>query len=153
MVKLDWYGLKVTPWDDVIDGRKILDRIEEIEGDQVTDEGEEIPDDEWPEDVRTERRVLAELVEAIGEQACRDGVTLIRESHFRDYIEEFYADCGSEYHEERGHPHYDMRRVPWDELMSRAPFKFIDWDAVADDEQSDYQETTFEGTTYYYLEP
>lgn len=156
MEKLDWHwlGLKVSPYDDVIDTRTIVARIEEIESEQITGEGDEIPPAEWPDDIRDEHRVLLELAEEIGEIACRDGVTLVRDSHFAEHIQDEFLEIGPEYHEQDPNVRWhSLIPVSREELFSRDPFKFIDWDAVAEDHWSNYSQVEFLGTTYLYLEP
>lgn len=155
MEKLDWYGRPVTPYDDIIDTRKIIERIEEIESEYDDGEGETHGIGIWAPLDREEWVTLTDLLSEIGEDACRDGVTLIRESYFKDYVREGYGEIGPELHEYRsksGRATWDMEyvRVEWDELMSRPPFNCIDWEAVAEDERSDYSIVEFLGTTYYY---
>lgn len=157
MEKLDWFGLAVSPYDDMINGRKILERIEEIESEHMDEEGEVHGIGIWSKDDRDEWTTLTGLVAEIGEQHCRNGVILIRENHLRDHIKEEYDEIGGELYEYnsrypgRGEPQY--RHVPWDELMNRPPFSCIDWDRVASECESDYSIVEFEGTTYYYEEP
>jgi hypothetical protein len=95
---------------------------------------------------------LAEIVDEIGDVACRDGVTLVHERYFRDHIKDGYMEIGGEYHE-YSHKGHKMVHVPLGELYSRPPFNRIDWDAVASDEESYYSQTEIDGDTYYYLEP
>lgn len=156
MNKLDWHGLKVDPWQDTIDARDIAKRIEEIEFDHMVDG--EFDVSTWEPDEAHEYRVLTELLNELPDNAARYGMTMIRESYFRDHIREEYGEIGPELYELRsrsGNATWDMEltRVPWDELMSRRPFSCIDWDAVAEECRSDYTSVEFEGTTYYYQEP
>lgn len=152
MEKLDWHGLKISPWENIIDGRMILDRIEEIESGQVTDTGDEIPGTEWPDDARTEHRVLGELVYEIGEQSCRNGVTLVRESYLTEHIRDEHLEIGPEFWEQDPDCRWEkLIRVSRDELYQRSPFNKIDWEAVAEEHRSDYSIVEFLGTTYYYV--
>lgn len=151
MRKLQWWGRAISPYDDVIDGRMILDRIDEIELGHIDDEAEFRPDTMSCED-SVEHGVLCELRNGIGERHCRDGVTLIRESYFRDHIKQEYEDAGSEYYEYNPNTcRHEL--VPWSDLMQRLPFSHIDWEAVAQAEQYGYLSLEFKGTTYYYREP
>lgn len=139
--------------DDLVDTRKLIERIEELELDHMDGDGIMTDVGLWDTVERVEYRGLAGLVEKIGEEACRDGVTLIHEAYFRDHIKEEYLEIGGEYHEEVPRSNGKMRYVPLVELYSRRPFNSIDWDAVASDEESDYSQVEIDGATYYYQEP
>jgi hypothetical protein len=137
---------------DIVDTRMIIERIEELESDHMEDDGDMINVGLWDTAERAEYQGLMEIIEEIGEQACRDEVTLIHERYFRDYVKQYYIDAGREYHEVTGRFRREMRHVPMEEMITRAPFKHIDWQAMADEDQSDYQEIGIDGDTYYYEE-
>jgi hypothetical protein len=144
----------IDPNADVISGRKILDRMEELESEHWDpDTDETIPRERWDVDANNEWVILSDLVEEIGEQACRNGVTLIRESYFRDYVKDEYREIGGEYYEAERPYGYAYVRIPSEELYRRSPFNHIDWDAVAEDERSGYSIVEYNDVTYYYQEP
>lgn len=142
---------------DIVDTRNIIDRIEELESENTDDDGEEFDITLWSDDDRTEYRGLQEIVTEVGEDACRDGVVLIHERYFTAHIKDLYLEIGGEYYEDetdhRGHPTYRKRHVQNDELFARAPFRHINWDAMASEDASDYSELEVDGHTYLYMEP
>ena len=144
--------MKLFP-DDAVDTSRILDRIEEIENDYLTydAEGEDaglLPEDEWTTDDRTEITRLRGIIETVGEVSARDGVALIHERAFRDYIREGYQD-GPELYQYSGQTH----RYELIDIYASPPFNHIDWDAVAEDDRSSYTPIEIDGDTYYYLAP
>jgi len=62
-----------------------------------------------------------------------DGVTLINETHFEDYAQEYAADVLG----------IDTRRNAW-------PLNCIDWAQAAVQLQSDFSQVEIEGETYYF---
>jgi hypothetical protein len=141
--------------DDIIDTRAILERIEEIESDNTDDEGEVHGLGAWPESDRKEWHGLTEIIEAVGEEASREGTALIRESYFVQYIEDEWLEIGDELYEMKsrsGSATWDMEPVLIErgELLMRSPFCFIDWKRVADDVWSGYLQLVIDGTTYLY---
>jgi hypothetical protein len=154
----------ITNQDDIIDSREIIDRIEELgdellacfneqqetEGFTVSDESEEIYQADsvadglfqnWLKDCRIEEaeeyKALAELANQ-GQSESSDwtyGETLIRRSHFVDYISELIHDC------------YEMPK----ELTSGDwPFRHItiDYEAAANEAEQDYSSVDFDGVEY-----
>lgn len=154
MADLSKWDHKINPFQDLLDTREIMDRIEEIESEYLdTETGEPITaPGAWEDGDRAEWEGLQEIISAVGEVASRRGVTLIRESYFAEHIKDEYLEIGPELHEFDPNA-YRYRRVPLDELFSRMPFDRIDWKAVAEDCRSDYSIYEFDGVTYYYLEP
>jgi len=119
--------------DDVIDSRGVIKRIEELasERDDAAEAGGEALVS-WEHEYGDELKALESLAdEASG---CRDweyGETLIRDSHFTRYAEEFANDIG---------------RVNGD---LEWPLCHIDWEAAAEDLQQDYTSVEFDGVTYW----
>lgn len=73
---------------------------------------------------------LQSLLDDVGSEASH-GVTLVREDHFADYVEQFLTDCGEI---PRDFPNYIV----------------IDWEATADNVREDFNSVTYEGETYLY---
>lgn len=152
---MSWHNLAsdVSNLCDIINTRQVLERIEELESDHCDDDGEQIMSDLWDADDREEWSTLHRLIEELrndANEAVENGVILIRETYFADYIREFYSDCP------RGLYRYNDKTgghelISWDQLMSEDPFKHIDWAAVAEDERSGYSIFGYDGITYYYL--
>jgi len=110
-----------TKFDDVIDSRDIIARIEELEADDDRDED----DDE-------ELRILQDLaLEAAVSSDWEYGETLIRDSYFREYAEQLADDLG-----------YTHRACSW-------PYTCIDWDSAARELQVDYFTVEFDGVQYW----
>ena len=106
--------------DETIDSRDIIERIEELEGNQ----------DSLTNDEAEELAILLELQqEAKGADDWEHGVTLIRETYFTDYCKEMLEDCGE-----------IPRGLPW--------YIAIDWDETADNIRQDYWEVDYDGVTY-----
>jgi len=118
-----------THYDDVIDSRDVIARIEELEAALEGDDAAEDPD---PADVR-ELAVLRALAEEGADYATdwEYGAQLIRDSYFVTYAEELADDIGAV-----------KRDAPW-------PCNFIDWDAAADALKEDYTEVNFDGVAYW----
>jgi hypothetical protein len=129
-------------YDDVIDVRDIIERLEELES--LLDEYLAKHDDscigDWAEVSPEEHKELSMLVSLMEEMAGYGGdeqwrgdwypLTLIRESHFTDYTEELVRDC------------YQLTGLP--------DFVHIDWEATARDVQVDYTPIDVDGATYFY---
>lgn len=143
---------EITNYQDVIDSRDIIARIEELEEerqgllDQIEDlEGEDLTGEEQEslEEAKSsltefdeseegqELKTLQNLAEqGEGSADWQYGETLIRESYFTDYCEELVGDIG------------DLPR----EIPS---YIVIDWDATAENIKADYSEIDFDGVSYY----
>ena len=106
---------------DIIDSRDVIARIEELE------EDEEKTDDE-----KEELKVLKELAKE-GEDSADwpYGETLIRDTYFNEYAEQLAEDIGAI------------------DSNAKWPLNHIDWDAAADELQSDYMTVDFDGREYY----
>lgn len=75
--------------------------------------------------------VLETLLKEIGSEA-EDGVTLINELHFGNYIKEFCIESFG-----------DVDFKKW-------PFYCIDWKHACDEARHDYVTIDLDGTTFYY---
>jgi len=138
---------------DIIDSRDIVERIEGIEealscdecggptnlaGDLLVCEDEDcnaerpVSDDERDEhDVRAELLALVEEIEGYSGDTARDGITLIRDSYFKEYAQELAEDTGA-IGSERQWPTY-----------------CIDWEWAARELQQDYSAVEYDGVTYW----
>lgn len=130
----------ISPTDNVIDSRDVIERLEELEAEL----SERVPDNErgnsdnpawkeWEEsDEAQELKFLQTLVDEL-EGYCDDwkyGVTIIHENYFTDYTKELLVDCD-----------YLPKDLP--------SWIVIDWEETADNVKVDYTEAEFDGVTYY----
>jgi predicted RecB family endonuclease len=118
----------IDKYQDVMDSRDIIERIEELEAEikSVEDEGSECD----PE-VHDELRALVDLAqEASASPDWTYGEALIRDSYFEEYAEQLADDMGVEVKDE------------W-------PYRHIDWVAAARELQQDYFDVNFDGVTYW----
>jgi hypothetical protein len=110
-----------TNYDDVIDSRDIIERIELLQGLDDRDEEE-----------REELEALEALAaDASGSPGWQHGETLIRDSYFKEYAQELAEDCGMLEH-----------ATAW-------PLTCIDWDHAARELQYDYTAVEFGGVSYW----
>jgi antirestriction protein len=114
---------------DIIDTRDIIARLEELEA--TADEFAGCAND-------VEHSQLTALLEALqglgGDEQWRGNwypVTLIRDSHFRDYAEELADECGL---------------IPKD---AKWPLNCIDWEQAARELRYDYSGVNIDGVTYW----
>lgn len=153
--------------DDIIDLRAVIDRIEELQADYppaVDDDCDDrlfAPVSTWSADDRAEweslRALIAECESVIGDD-LRDTPVLVRESHWQAYAKDWYADTwGAPWIKRNryGDPEYDQVNhhyvgVSWSEVMDTEPFKFIDWEAAAENLRSDRPEIEWDGVTYIF---
>jgi hypothetical protein len=137
---------EISNFDDIIDSRDVIARIEALESDVETltemRERETLTEEE-----QGELRDLAETVEdnagelatlrALAEEGANNaddwqyGETLIRDSYFVTYAEELADDIGA-----------IDQNAGW-------PLRHIDWDAAADELKQDYSEIDYDGVTYW----
>lgn len=132
--------------DDIIDSRDIIARIAELEGER----DDYVPDDaddnmladpvdfsrqEWaianPDDASELATLIALADEASGYSDWTHGATLIRDSYFVTYAQQFAEDIGAIQDE------------------SSWPCTCIDWEEAARQLQQDYTSVEFDGTTYW----
>lgn len=120
----------ISNWDDVIDSRDVIDRIDELKDERDDLEGDAITKFDESDDGQ-ELKVLQALAEEASGYAAdwEHGETLIRESYFVKYCQDLLDDLG--------------------ELPKDLPsYIAIDWDETADNLKVDYTEVDFEGVTY-----
>lgn len=114
---------------DVIDTRDLQDRLEEIEYDL---ESLDLSADER-NDLMVELKAIQEVkaeVDGYAGDTFQDGVQLIAEQDFPEYIQELLEEVG------------DVPKLP--------SYVQVDWDATAENLRVDYTEVEFEGTTYLF---
>lgn len=107
--------------EDIIDSRDIVERLRELGG--------------LDEDDSDEFDSLSNLVDTIndyGGDSAEDGVTLIRDSYFETYAQEFAEEIGA---------------IGSD---GRWPTYCIDWEWAARELQADYSALSFDGVTYWF---
>ncbi|MDV6975317.1 antirestriction protein ArdA [Mycobacterium intracellulare] len=126
---------------DIIDVRDIIERVEALEetsngsvvdgsaGDEY--EGHEDDHEEYAE----LKALLDELRDNGGDERWRGDwypVTLIRDSYFKEYAQDFAEEIGA---------------VPSEYTW---PTSYIDWDAAVRDLKMDYTSVEYDGVTYWY---
>jgi antirestriction protein len=112
----------IDKYDDTIDSRDVIERIEELRA-----------DDSRTDDETAELRAL-EALQGEAEGYCPDwsyGATLIRDSYFVTYAQELADDLG-----------LIPRDAGW-------PCTCIDWDQAARELRMDYTAVEFDGITYW----
>lgn len=145
---------KFSNFDDVIDSRDIIERIEELEGERealqetinnmntasaygLEKETEAIAAlAEWDADNLKELQTLQALAsEAEHSSDWSYGETLINETYFTDYIEQLIDEC------------YEMpKQMNSDEWPYR--HVTIDYEAAAEEAKADYSEVNFDGVIF-----
>lgn len=140
--------------EDVLDTRDLHWRLDDIQTDHVTDDGDDIPREEWPANDRAEFDMLTALLEAVDRDAwgpTEDGVTLIREDYFVDFLRSDYGDrYDGNWYRDEGSFRANYEQMSWSDITSTMPFRFIDWDAVAEHDRSGYGDVEYDGVTYLY---
>jgi hypothetical protein len=112
----------VDNYQDILDSRDIIDRIEELEADEESLEPGE----------KDELGALRKLAgEAGSSPDWGYGETLIRGSYFRDYAQKIAEDCGM-----------IKSDCSW-------PYTCIDWDQAANELKMDYFRVDFGGVDYW----
>lgn len=118
----------ISSYDDIIDSRDVIERIEWL-SDNDNYEDSEISRD----DVTKELTALTDLAKQ-GEDYLEDwqyGVTLVRDSYFETYAQEFAEE---------------LDLIP---ANTAWPFTCIDWEQAASELQIDYTDIEFSGVTYW----
>ena len=136
---------EITKYDDIIDSRDVIARIEELEGERDSQADPTGPEDtadaiaarvaEWDaSDEGTELKALQALAsEAEGYAAdWQYGEALIRDSHFEEYAQQLADDICST----------PTIAIQW-------PYTCIDWAQAARELQQDYTAVSFSGVTYW----
>lgn len=125
----------VSNSDDIIDSRDVIARIDELECEReaLADDPEHADDLlVWDDDNAEELAALKALQEeAEGYSDWRHGATLIRDSYFEDYAQQFAEDIGAINDD-----------ATW-------PATCIDWKQAASELQQDYTSVEFDGVTYW----
>ena len=133
----------ISHHDDIIDSRDIIERIEELEGEQSDLLGcavgpEDLGDDAraeylaWEDEHGAELDTLRKLAEeASGSPDWQYGEALIRDSYFEDYAQELAEDIGAV-----------KRDASW-------PNNCIDWAQAARELKMDYFSVDFDGVEYW----
>lgn len=115
------YTSPITASEDIIDSRDVIGRIEYLDG----------FDDEEALAELAALKALAEQCENGGVEDWQYGATLIRDSYFVTYAQEYAEDVVE-----------GMSDARW-------PFTHIDWEAAADELKMDYTSVDFDGVTYW----
>lgn len=111
--------------EDVLDSRDVIERLQELTD---LEEAGELDEDEAEE--LTSLKNFADE----GANSASDweyGATLVRDSYFTEYAEEFAEEIGA-----------IPPSVQW-------PMTCIDWEAAANDLREDYSQVDFDGVTYW----
>lgn len=141
---------------EVIDSRNVAQRLDDLADEYVDSEGEAIPVESWPTVARHEHAALTELLKDIGDNlengwdlsANGDCLTLVRDDHLNDYVQQDYADTygGDLYTKDMIGREVNLS---WSDVMEREPFCWINWETVADAWRDRCAEITYHGVTYY----
>jgi hypothetical protein len=129
---------EITTSDDIIDSRDVIARMDYLRSFCEDEDGEILTPETAPEDHAN----MDEIEEYAKLQALCDeaedyssdwkyGATLIRDSHFQAYAQDFAEDIGA-----------IDRNAEW-------PLGCIDWEKAADELKSDYTAVEFDGVTYW----
>lgn len=131
---------KISNFDDVIDSRDIIARIEELQEErssyleEFSEDERETRAEHWNECTPEGDELAAlEALAEEGEQYAADweyGETLIRYSYLTEYVQQLLEDCGVI---PKNIPHYVE----------------IDWEATARNVKADYTEIDFDGVAYF----
>jgi len=125
--------MTISKYDDTIDSRDIIARIEELESEQTDWNDDEDNIIRWNVEFADDAEEL-DTLRAIAEECnygdWEYGSTLIRYSYFQDYVQEMLEDCGDI---PKALPHYIV----------------IDWEATARNISYDYTSVDFGDITYY----
>jgi antirestriction protein len=113
--------------DDIIDSREVIERIAELEA--VAEEGDSLLDQDERIDLEELRKLAAEASDYAADWEY--GETLIRDSYFVTYAQEFAEDIGA-VNPDAGWPN-----------------SYIDWERAARELRMDYTSVEFDGVTYW----
>lgn len=128
--------MAISNYDDVIDSRDVIERIEnlsQLRQPGPVDLGDDDDNDADQDDLFEELAALEKLAEQCGGYAddWEHGVTLIRDSYFETYAQELAEDIGAINSE-----------ATW-------PHNCIDWEQAARELRMDYTAVEFDGVTYW----
>lgn len=117
---------------DVLDSREIVERVAELRDPNADGFAGE---PEWLSEVEREELALLESLldqlRDVGGDSPEDGLTLVRDSYFVEYAQEFADEIGV----------FDNTNG-W-------PFSCIDWNRAARELRMDYSSVEFDGVTYW----
>lgn len=128
--------INVDNYQDILDSRDVIARIDELKSMIEAYEDEDEDNDLDADDAIEYREELTKL-EALAEEAAgyasdwTYGEALIRNSYFETYAEELADDLVE-----------GFREMRW-------PLNHIDWKAAAEELQQDYTEIDFDGVAYW----
>ena len=116
---------------DVLDSRDLLDELKTLKKEKELNKKLNIDVMDYEEE-RIE--AIEELIEEVGEDNFKMGVTFIRDNYWEQYCEDMAYDCG-----------YLDRQDDYNPLHYH-----IDWQGWADAVAMDYSQTEFNGDDYYW---
>lgn len=120
--------MEISNTTDILDSRDIIIYINELVG--VENRLDQL---NWSEYDVTEFETLSKFNEEgkmCFNSTWEDGITLVRETHFRDYAYEYADEIRSSH------------LMEW-------PFNHIDWDSATEQLKMDYTEICFGNVTYF----
>jgi hypothetical protein len=111
---------------DLIDTREIADRIEYL---QFLD-NDDIDPEFWEDEIEELAKLRQVMTDVFGSGADDDSVTLISDSYWKRYADEYADEVFS--------------------LDDTGAAQYFEYSRFADDYQSDFSELVFDGVTYWY---
>lgn len=124
--------MKISNYDDVLDSRDVIERIEELENElqAFIEETEGALPENFPEwaELKTLRTLANDAIQYSSDWEY--GETLIRYSYWENYVQGMLEDCGE-----------IPKDLPW--------YICIDWETTADNISQDYSIVEFDGVDYY----
>ena len=119
--------MSISNYDDVLDSRDIIERIEELEFLDATD-GDDTESFSGRDELKSLRTLAAECSSLSADWEY--GEVLIRYSYWENYVREMLEDCGD-----------IPNDLPW--------YIAVDWETTADNISQDYSIVEFNGIDYY----
>jgi hypothetical protein len=113
---------------DILGRIKELEHIDGIDNDITAEEAEH----DSLEEERFELMVLRSVVDQVGYERCDGGVSLIRESFFVEYAQEYARDTGL---------------ISGD--IFEWPLNYIDWTAATEDLKQSFTKIDWDGIVFY----
>ena len=123
---------EISNYDDLIDVRDIISRVEELEG----HEQDGCEEHHERKELAALRVLLDELKGNGGDEQWQGDwypLTLVRDSYFTSYAQGIAEDCSN----------IDFATLSW-------PLTCIDWNQAARELRMDYSSVEFGGVTYWY---
>ena len=124
--------MSISNYDDVIDSRDVIERIETLESEleAFLEENDVLLEENFPEweELETLRALATECSSLSAD--WKYGETLIRYNYWKDYVQEMLEDFGE-----------IPRNLPW--------YISIDWETTAVNISQDYNLVEFGGIDYY----